>query len=107
MLGLTYPGGDGTSQLRPQDPTLVVRSALADAASVASLMTTTECVAWSLVALVPPKQRGLRGWFAGEYAELTLGRCFIHPWTIMIALGWVAPTQLNMTSSSTKGPKCP
>lgn len=34
-----------------QDPTLVVRSALADAASVASLMTTTECVALTLGSL--------------------------------------------------------
>lgn len=82
---------DGTSQLRPQDPTLVVRSALADAASVASLMTTTECVAWSLVAFVSPQTGRVKGMlFTEEYAELTLGRCSIHPWTIMISLGWVA-----------------
>merc|ERR1712113_676058 len=42
------------------DPTKVVRTALADAASVASLMTTTECVIAEEVEDVAPEQVGLK-----------------------------------------------
>ena len=98
---------DSTSQLRPQDPTLVVRSALADAASVASLMTTTECVAWSLVAFVsPPNREGLGDAFCGRICRTHLGPMF-HSSLDNYDITWVGCSYVNMTSWSTKGPKCP
>ena len=47
------------------DPTKVIRTALADASSVASLMTTTECVIAELPAKDEPKPAGMGGGMGG------------------------------------------
>ena len=47
------------------DPTKVIRTALADASSVASLMTTTECVIAELPAKEEPKPAGMGGGMGG------------------------------------------